>query len=180
MSQKIIVASKNPVKIEAARLGFQDMFVGQAFEVEGISVPSGVSDQPITDQETLQGAINRAENARKAMPNADYWIGLEGGIDRVGEEMEAFAWIYVIDASGNVGKAKTAVFYLPPQIVALVNQGMELGHADDQLFNDHNSKQKGGSVGILTNGLLSRTEYYRTAVVLALIPFLKAELYLQV
>jgi len=177
MAKKIIVASKNPVKITAAQLGFQDAFADQEFIVEGISVPSEVPDQPMSNQETLDGAYNRAQNARKAAPDADFWIGLEGGVEAVGEEMEVFAWIYIIAANGQEGKAKTAVFYLPPKVVALIHQGMELGEADDQLFQHQNSKQKGGSIGILTDGKISRMDYYRTAVVLALIPLVKKELY---
>ena len=49
---------------------------------------------------------------------------------------------------------------------------MELGHADDVVFKDKNSKQKGGTVGKLTDGLVDRTEYYRHAMLMALIPFL--------
>ncbi|MEN0049906.1 MAG: DUF84 family protein, partial [Bacteroidota bacterium] len=57
--QKIIVASKNPVKIKAALQGFQEMFPEGFFEAEGIAVPSGVSDQPMGNEETYQGAWNR-------------------------------------------------------------------------------------------------------------------------
>lgn len=52
-------------------------------------------------------------------------------------------------------------------------QGIELGHANDQVFAEHNSKQKGGALGSLTNGLLGRTEYYVQAVILALVPHVK-------
>jgi non-canonical (house-cleaning) NTP pyrophosphatase len=54
---------------------------------------------------------------------------------------------------------------------------MELGHADDLVFQAQNSKQKGGSVGLLTHGLLTREGYYQQAMVLALIPFLNESLY---
>lgn len=177
MEKKIIVASKNPVKINASQLGFCDVFDQDTFLTEGISVPSGVSDQPIGSQETFDGAFNRAQQAKKAKPHADFWIGIEGGVERVGNDMEVFAWVYVIDAEGMEGKAKTAAFYLPPKVVELIDQGMELGEADDHIFKHENSKQKGGSVGILTDGLLERTAYYRTAVILALIPLNKKELY---
>lgn len=179
MAQKIIVASKNPVKINAAKLGFQDMLQSTRIEVEGVSVPSGVSDQPMDSQETYQGAVNRAVAARKACPDANFWIGIEGGIEKTALGTEVFAWVYLIDEEGNEGKAQTASFYLPPKVIELIDQGMELGEADDVVFKDNNSKQKGGSVGILTNGLIGRTDYYRTAVALALIPIIKKELYPQ-
>ena len=53
-----------------------------------------------------------------------------------------------------------------------MNEGMELGDADDAVFNDTNSKQKGGTVGKLTHGAIDRTAYYVHALHMALIPFL--------
>jgi non-canonical (house-cleaning) NTP pyrophosphatase len=43
-----------------------------------MDVTSGVSDQPFGIEETYQGAQNRADNAQKAVPGADYYVGLEG------------------------------------------------------------------------------------------------------
>ncbi len=176
MTQKIIIASKNPVKIQAAQLGFQRLFPDTTFTAEGISVPSGVPDQPMDDSETLQGAMNRAENAQRAAPEADYWVGIEGGIEKVGPEMEAFAWI-VVKSKNQMGKARTGTFFLPKQVVSLINEGMELGDADDIVFGGNNSKQKNGAVGILTGDVIVRSTYYAEAVVLALIPFHRPELY---
>jgi inosine/xanthosine triphosphatase len=173
---RVIVASKNPVKINCTESAFKKAF-SEAIDIEGISVPSDVSDQPMTDAETLLGAKNRAINARNAEPNADYWIGIEGGIHQNPQgEMHAFAWVY-IKSFNQEGKAKTASFELPKKIAELVNQGVELGIADDMVFDRSNSKQKNGAVGILTNDLIDRANYYEPAVILALIPFLNSELY---
>ena len=174
--KKIIVASANPVKIQAALQGFQEMFPDQAFQVEDVSVPSGVSDQPIGQEETFDGAFNRANNARKEVPDADFWVGIEGGNLKIGREMEVMAWVVVLDRH-RIGKARTAGFYLPPKVVELVNQGYELGHADDIVFGVDNSKQTMGSAGLLTEGVMDRLRFYVPAVVLALIPFKKEELY---
>lgn len=174
--QNIIVASKNPVKIQAARSGFEAMFKA-AFQTKGCSVTSGVSDQPMSSAETLQGAKNRAKNAQLAYPIADFWVGIEGGIEAVGNtDMEAFAWIVIL-SKNQMGKAKTASFFLPPAITALIRTGMELGDADDQVFGDSNSKQKNGAVGLLTGDVMTRTGLYEEAIKLALIPFKNSNLY---
>lgn len=173
---RIIVASKNPVKINSTKEGFQKMFPSETFEVEGISVPSEVSDQPMTSAETLQGAKNRARNAQKELPNADFWVGIEGGIHETDSGMEVVAWIYIA-STDQTGQSQTGTFYLPPKVTELIHQGIELGHANDQVFGERNSKQKGGAVGSLTGGVLGRTEYYVQAVVLALIPFLNRDIY---
>lgn len=176
MGSRIIIASKNPIKINATKLGFQKVYSNIDFECEGVSVPSDVSDQPMTNQETLQGAINRATHAKNGFPNAAFWVGIEGGIEKVGEEMMAFAWIVIVSTEAT-GKARTGTFFLPPKVVELINQGKELGEADDIVFGHSNSKQKNGAVGILTGNLIDRTQFYVEAMVLALIPFLNKEIY---
>ena len=176
-AKKIVLASKNPVKMRAALTGFQKMFPDVPFEIEGVSVASGVSDQPMSDIETLHGARRRVENAQTEYPDADFWIGIEGGIEEKHHEMEAFAWIVVHDKDGGVGKGRTGSFFLPPQVAALVREGKELGDADDIVFGKTNSKQENGAVGLLTDNVIHRAGYYTETVVLALIPFKNRHLY---
>ena len=174
--KKVVIASKNPVKIQAVQDGFEQMFPNQEFEFTGISVDSGVSDQPMSDEETLAGARNRAYNASRQVTNADFYVGIEGGIDVSGEEMTAFAWI-VINSNGQYGKSRTGTFTLPKQVVKLIHEGKELGEADDIVFDRTNSKQKSGAVGILTGNVIDRTSYYTEAVILAAIPFKNKDIY---
>ncbi len=175
--KKIVIASKNPVKINATLSGFQKMFPAETFETEGVSVPSRVSDQPKNDAEIFQGAWNRANNASIETPLADFWVGIEGGIEEKGEGMESFAWIIIKDKNGKFGKGRTGTFFLPPKVAELIRQGKELGEADDIVFQRKNSKQENGAVGILTGDVLDRTKYYAEAVIMALIPFKNEKLY---
>jgi inosine/xanthosine triphosphatase len=174
----IVVASQNPVKIQAALIGFQSIFPEETFAVRSLSVPSEVSVQPMSDAETLQGATNRARHARQAIPDADYWVGIEGGVEILEKEMAAFAWIVVLDAH-TFGKGRSGAFFLPPGIVELVRAGTELGEADDILFGRSNSKQLNGAIGILTGDAVDRAKLYEMAVVFALIPFKNPNLFPQ-
>jgi inosine/xanthosine triphosphatase len=172
----VIVASTNPVKVQAVRQGFQGMFAGETYTFQTLSVPSGVGDQPASDAETLQGALNRAGEARLRIPEADFWVGVEGGIEDFGSEMAAFAWIVVL-AQDRCGKGRTGAFFLPPSVVDLVHQGKELGEADDLVFGRANSKQGNGAIGLLTGDVIDRAQLYAQAVVMALIPFKNPSLY---
>ena len=174
---KVIVASTNPVKIEAAQIGFNKMFPGEHFDVQSISAPSEVSAQPMSSDETLLGATNRMHNVAKLGTEADYWIGIEGGVEEVNEELEVFAWVVVKARDGKIGKSKTGSFFLPHKIAELVRQGVELGEADDIVFGRKNSKQANGAIGILTDDALTRTTYYEQAVIMALIPLKNEMLY---
>ena len=173
----LVIASKNPVKINSVLLAFQKMFPNETITHEGVSVPSHVSDQPMSDSETFTGAVNRATNAATAHPHGDYWVGIEGGIEKKDNEMGVFAWVIVKSKEGKIGKGKTGTFILPPKAVPLIEKGMELGDVDDMLFGRTNSKQQNGAIGILTDNAVDRTQLYVPAVIFALIPFKQKELY---
>jgi len=175
--KKVIVASTNPVKVEAAQIGLAKMFPDESFDVRGVPAPSDVSDQPMSSDETLIGATNRARNVAKLVTEADYWIGIEGGIEDVNGELEVFAWVVVKAGSGKIGKGKTGSFFLPQKVAEFVRQGVELGEADDIVFGRKNSKQANGAIGLLTSNVLTRTTYYEPAVIMALIPFKNETLY---
>ena len=174
--KKIIVTSKNPVKAEAVSSGFQKCFPGEPFQIIDTIVDSGVSDQPMSDEMTLIGATTRARNGKTAYPDADYWVGVEGGCDVMDGEMVSFAWVVILSEQME-GSARTALFRLPKQVQTLIESGMELGEADDHVFGRKNSKQKSGAVGILTGDVVTRTGLYEQAVILALIPFRNQSLY---
>jgi inosine/xanthosine triphosphatase len=175
--KRVAVGSRNPVKIDAALGAFRRMFPDEAFNVAGVPAPSGVSDQPRSDAEALQGAWYRAINARRSNAEAEFSVGIEGGIEDKRGDMEAFAWVVVVSADGLVGRGRTGTFVLPSKVAERVREGRELGEADDLVFGTTNSKQSIGAVGFLTDGVLDRTSYYTEAVVLALIPFKKKDLY---
>jgi inosine/xanthosine triphosphatase len=172
----LVLASENPVKIRAARRGFERAFPGESFVVEPVTVPSGVASQPFSDAETLRGAENRVARATEIRPDGDFWIGMEGGLMDEGESLVAFAWVVVRSAS-LAGRSRTATFALPERVAELVRSGHELGEADDVVFGRSGSKRKGGAVGLLTGNVIDRAELYEPSVVLSLIPFLNPELY---
>lgn len=174
--KSLVIASHNPVKAEATLSGFRRTFPRVEFSLQMVNVPSGVSEQPISSFETFSGALNRARNARRALPECDFWVGIEGGIEEVENETAAFAWVVIL-SQDRVGKGRTGTFFLPPEVASLVRRGHELGTADDMVFKRSNSKQENGAIGILTGDVINRAQLYEMAVVLALVPFIHPELY---
>ena len=167
---KVIIASHNPAKIRAVNEAFVLQFPGETIEYTPASVDSGVSDQPLSDEETRHGARNRAKNAHGLQPDADFWVGLEGGIETIDDQLMAFAWMAVMGPDQRIGEARTVTLPLPPAVKALVDQGLELGDANDQVFATVNSKHQGGAFGLLTNGIYTREGVYTEALVIALLP----------
>ena len=168
---KVVVASLNPAKIRAVNEAFALQFPQETIEIIPVSVASGVSDQPTSDDETFQGAQNRAQNAQARQPDGDFWIGLEGGIETLGDQLMAFAWMAALGPDDKISMARTVTLPLPPAVSALIDEGLELGDANDRVFSTVNSKHQGGAFGLLTKGVHTRESVYSQALLIALVPF---------
>ena len=168
---RIVVASRNPLKTAAVRAAFEAQFPAASLQVLPIAVDSGAGDQPASDGETRRGARTRALRARDAIPDADYWVGLEGGIDVVGRQLMGFAWMAVQGSVGDISEARSVTLPLPPAVRELLASGLELGEANDRVFGTVNSKQAGGAFGLLTGGRYTRESVYTQTLIIALVPF---------
>ena len=176
--QTIAIGSRNPVKAQAIRAAFERMFPQQSFVAQGVPATSGVADQPMSDAETLAGARSRMWAAQQIAPQADFWVGIEGGIEDGADGMAAFAWITVLSRN-SYGQSRTATFPLPDPVAALIRAGIELGEANDRVFARRNSKQQEGAIGTLSSGVIDRQALYEHAAIMALLPFKNDRLYLQ-
>jgi len=164
---KIQVGSKNSLKIAAARHGFE-MYFTEKPEVIGASIPSGVSDQPKSIEETLQGACNRAE---AAFTNGfDYGVGLEGGV------MQVLNRPYIVSACAVCCKdglftGFTPAFRIPDEVGKLV-YGEDIGVNEGLQSCGYTSEDEIGAsigaVGLFTGGRIHREEYMKYSVVMAL------------
>lgn len=166
----VAVGSLNPVKIGATRAVLERLV--SHIRIEGVSVPSGVPDQPWTDEETIAGARARANAARQAL-DADWGVGIEGGVVAGPDGgVRTCAWAVIVNRAGDAGVGGSLSLELPPRVAALVRGGMELGHAMDRVTGEHNVKQGLGAVGILTGGVVTRQGAYETLVAYAMVPLL--------
>jgi inosine/xanthosine triphosphatase len=165
--KKVVIASENPVKVEVAKRAFAAVFPDESFEYIAYKSESNVPEQPM-GEETIQGARNRLAYIKTHIPDADYWISQEGGAYTDYNEMYARAWIVVSDTEGFTAEASTASEHLPNGIAELMHSGIELGHATDMFFNQTNTKHGLGAIGYLTDGLITRMDYYLQPAIIAL------------
>jgi len=170
--RRVAVGSTNPVKLGAVRAVLHRL--APSITVDGVTVDSGVPDQPFGDAETIAGASNRARAARAAL-DADLGVGIEGGVVETPKGMRTCAWAVVAtrDGAGHVGGSLSMP--LPDAVATLIRDGVELGHAIDQLLGTANIKHGAGAVGVLTQGLVSRQQAYEVILAYALAPLLSAD-----
>jgi inosine/xanthosine triphosphatase len=175
---KVLVGSKNPVKITATEEVFSKYF-GET-EVTGIEVSSKVSAQP-TNQETFEGAKNRALELKKLNQQknlgADFFVGLEGGITKLYSKWFNLGVGCVIDNQGRIGYGLSPYFELPESIVKQLLSGSELGQVMAKISGEDNIRQKEGAIGFLSRGMMDRKNLYIHSLIAALVPFLNKDLY---
>lgn len=171
---KAAVGSTNPAKLEAVHRALARLAPGCT--VEGVTVATGVSDQPFGDEETRKGALRRAEAALQAT-DADVAFGLEGGVIFEGERPWLVSWVAALARDGRRGEASGLRMPLPPSVAERLRAGVELGTIIDDLFAVTASKQHAGAVGLLTEGTVSRTDAFADLVAMACAPLLRPDLY---
>jgi inosine/xanthosine triphosphatase len=207
---KIIVAvgSLRGPKVNAvaeALAGIAATLAGEIdFEVVGVEVPSGVRHTPLSREDLMTGARQRAETlvqlARHKNKPWKYFVGLEGGIDVipgsdlmphldvipevdiVSEAAKRWVflenWAYVTDGTSLGAFGQSGAVLLPDSLAkTVVDDGIELSQAIDAFAGRHNIRDAEGAWGILTRSLISRQEAFRVAAINAFAPVFNREVY---
>ncbi|HEX9922331.1 MAG TPA: inosine/xanthosine triphosphatase [Anaerolineae bacterium] len=168
MTITIAVGSTNPVKLAAAKAVLSRAFPEADFVA--VDIASGIPEQPWGDDQTRQGAHNRAAGAL-AETGADFGVGLEGGLVETSAGLMTCAWCAMVDSNETAGYGGGVHMLLPPTVVDILRERRELGPAMDALVNEEDTKRGRGAVGILTNGLSTRQAAYEQLVAMAAAPF---------
>ncbi|WAA11750.1 DUF84 family protein [Fervidibacillus halotolerans] len=156
---KIGIGSTNLAKIEAVQRVFSEND-----EIISVRVPSGVSDQPFSDEETIEGAIQRAKKALETT-NADLGIGLEGGVTETPYGLMLCNWGALYSKTDHSPIiAGGARILLPDEISERLRTGEELGPIMDDYCMRENIRHHEGAIGIFTNGLITRGEMFSHVV----------------
>lgn len=156
---KVAIGSNNPAKYKAVLEALDQLdilYTWSSHEVE-----SGVRAQPLSDEETVKGAIQRARSTLNES-GADIAIGLEGGVvlDEASKVMVC-NWGALVDSAGREFIAGGARIPLPDYFRGHIEQGEELGNLMEQYCNREGIRKHEGALGIFTNGRVSRVEMFK-------------------
>lgn len=161
---RLALGSQHPAKRTAVERVVQHFW--PRWELVCLPVPSGVRSQPLSDDETVVGALTRARGARLEV-DADIGIGLESGVapGPLGR-WYVVSWAVVVDRDERIGIGGAERFPLPEQVIQHVLAGLDLATAMTQVFGPLN--QEAGAVAILTRGRRDRRELFAAALLQAL------------
>jgi inosine/xanthosine triphosphatase len=171
---KIKVGSTNPTKVKAVREVFLDLYSKQFdVKVEGVEVDPGVGAEP-WDEEVVKGAKNRA---LAAIGKADFGVGIEAGLFRSYGEVLGVQYCVIVDKEGTMTVGHGPGFKFPPKVLKDIEKGKTVSEAMGKITGIKEIGRKKGAVHHLTRGRLDRTELTRSAVLMAMVPRIRKDLY---
>lgn len=150
---RVVVGSTNRVKVGAVKEVLEPL----GHDVIGVDAPSGVSNQPFSDAETLEGAVNRA-SALQAV--GDVSIGLEAGVEKLKDRYYLVNWGALTTSNGQTYVAGGTRLPLPEDLVEPLKDGKELGEVIDAYAKRENVRSNEGAIGILTADFFNRKENF--------------------
>lgn len=171
---RIAVGSTNAAKVGAVRAVFERIVPGVEVRSVNVEMPPEIGEMPVGDQ-VKAGAIYRARKARQY--DDDIGIGLEGGVEFVGEACYLFNWAAVLGKDGRISTAPSAKLLLPDDIAREIRAGRVLGELMVERVGRADVNWKEGAVGYLTNGLVSRQRFFEDCLIMALAPYLRPDEY---
>ncbi|MFS0562955.1 DUF84 family protein [Terribacillus sp. 179-K 1B1 HS] len=149
----LIIGSKNPAKVNAVSAVF-----GDTWTLKSAAVDSGVSAQPMSDEETRLGAVQRALACSK-LTGATAGIGLEGGVTEMDDGLYICNW-GALAVGDEVWSASGAKLLLPDFIAESVREGKELGPVMRAFTSRQDISTTDGAVGVFTDGHMSRAAMF--------------------
>lgn len=174
---RVVVGTTNKAKVACVVTTVETLFSGAhgPITVDAIEVASGVSSQPMSAEESQKGALERAQQAiEKSGNTADFGVGLEGGVEKIGDKWFECGWMCVVERStGRVGWGSSARFEMSQKIMRkIIDEKKELAEVMDELTGETDVRSHAGAMGILTNGHLGRAAAYSHGLIFAFAPFL--------
>lgn len=165
---KILIGTKNANKVRIVSKVFQTFFDDMEIETFSHNADSGVPEAP-HDNETFQGALNRANECYE-LGEHDYYVGIESGlVERYGNYFEE-AWAVIISSEGKEQIGYSSGLLLPSVVVKRMQVGEK--HNDimayyDKLFNlpDDNRDTWSRYTGGYISRQISLEESLRNALV---------------
>jgi inosine/xanthosine triphosphatase len=172
---RVSVGSTNTVKIDAVRNIFTQAF--GLVDVVSVELELTTPSQPLEDG-TIEGAIKRARSAIDKT-KTDFGVGIEAGLfyNKVLRRHLDIQYCAIIDSTGKMTVGHGPGFEYPPDVVKAVLEGGTVGDTMSRITEIEKIGHKMGSVGYLSDGMIDRTSLTEIAVLMALIPRIRKELY---
>lgn len=179
----VIIASTRTPKINGVTNAFRSVAPAfgldpASFRFETKPAESGVAETPMSIEETMRGARQRAEQvfAQDALLRT-VSVGVEGGLFREHGSMFLQSWTCLYDGN-RTHFGSSGALEIPASLRSMVEtEGLSLGAAIDRFMSGADIRSRQGTYGALTNDIVTREDSFMAATTFALMPFLNSVVY---
>jgi inosine/xanthosine triphosphatase len=155
--QVVAVGSTNKTKVEAV----QHAVAHHHVRVIAYAARSQATHQPLSEEETREGALSRANDCL-LNTEAELGFGLEAGVFFVNDEVYLCQWGALADRNENVYFSNGPVIMMPQ----VFKEELLAGDSLETIMHRHTGIEdlgkKEGAVGIFTHSLVTRTQTMTT------------------
>ena len=165
---KIVVCSKNKAKNVAAENVIKQFI--ENYNIYSIDTNSGVSETPIGDEEGITGCINRINDARKQVNDANLYIAMEGILTKTFDETFLCGWTVIYSKDRNeYSYGCSAKIQIQKSIIENLSKDERLSDVVAKYMNSTEEQVRNyGTNGMLTNGCYTRTDEFTDSLLCAI------------
>jgi len=183
---KVLIASIRAPKVNGVQRAFRKLSHIPSFNnitFEPMQVESGVQATPLSIDELMSGARQRAETAfaigkaASKSPEIIFSVGVEGGVHISQERAFLESWACIYDGVRFSFESSGSIEIPQALSDAVVRDGADLGKVIDIFAEKNNVRSNQGTWGILTGGLITREDSFELATLNALAPFFNKKVY---
>jgi non-canonical (house-cleaning) NTP pyrophosphatase len=173
--KKIIIINSGPLKFNVTAKAFSSVMPEEEFYFEPFEVPHEGTDI-LTKKDCLQIMNSSIETTKNAIPDANFYVFMRGRFEETDRGMEESAIVLIQDNLGIQSISNAVSFEVPEVLAYKLRSGTKFAKAVEETYNLKGVKEGGGYCGYLTNGVVTKSDQYFHATVIALSSLIKSQL----
>ncbi len=176
---KIVLWTQSPPKVQAIESATKKCiyFENDTIEIIPVKASSWISDMPLSLEENILWAKNRALHA-KELSSGDLFIWMEWGTTLIGEDAFLFGVVYIISKDGQENYGISNMMKLPKIFQKrLYENGEELWPVLEEITWNLDARKQNGAFGAWSDNMLTRSDQFELAF-LSAVPFFYNKYYI--
>ena len=170
---KIAIWTKSPPKVAAIEEAIEKCvyFKNKDIEIIPLKVSSWISDMPISMEENMEWAKNRAKNCKKEI-EADFYIWMEWWTSIIWEKAYLFWVVYILDKFWEWHFWISNMMEVPEFFrEKIYEQNLELWPVLSEVTKEENASKKWGAFAHWSDDMLTRKDQFILAFLSGIVPF---------
>lgn len=165
---KVLLGTTSQSKLDIVRSTLQS-----DYEIIPVDVESGIPGQPLDENITIEGAINRAKNATNSSQEYIFSIGLEGGLEKINDLYYLLCVVALVDRNGSVYIGISNKLPLPREVSECIGNGEQFGVAIREFMKNIQNNSLNNSTQLIEHvqELVDRKKSFLIALNTALFAF---------